>query len=114
MSDAISSILSQIRSFQSQAQAGGIGRRVDVADTSHPAAVSGTGFSQALKEAVGTVNDAQGEAGRLRRDFELGDPKIDLARVMIQSQEAQIGFKALVEVRNRLVQAYQDVMSMPL
>jgi flagellar hook-basal body complex protein FliE len=112
MSDAITSILSQIRSYQSQAT--GVGKSVESSGARAPIGANASGFAQALEQAVGTVNQAQREAGQLTRSFELGDPKIDLARVMIQSQEAQIGFKALVEVRNRLVQAYQDVMSMPL
>ena len=46
--------------------------------------------------------------------FEMGDPSADLAKVMVASQQSQIAFRATVEVRNRLVQAYQDVMNMPL
>ncbi|WP_369010220.1 flagellar hook-basal body complex protein FliE [Enterobacter hormaechei] len=44
----------------------------------------------------------------------MGDPSADLAKVMVASQQSQIAFRATVEVRNRLVQAYQDVMNMPL
>ncbi|MBM9924556.1 flagellar hook-basal body complex protein FliE, partial [Stenotrophomonas lactitubi] len=42
------------------------------------------------------------------------EPGADLAKVMVASQQSQIAFRATVEVRNRLVQAYQDVMNMPL
>ena len=48
------------------------------------------------------------------RFFELGDPRADLARVMVAMQQSQVAFRATVEVRNRLVQAYQDVMNMPI
>ena len=48
------------------------------------------------------------------RAFELGEPGADLARVMVAAQQSQVAFRATVEVRNRLVQAYQDVMNMPL
>ena len=44
----------------------------------------------------------------------MGDPNADLAKVMVAAQHSQIAFKATVEIRNRLVQAYQDVMNMPL
>ena len=44
----------------------------------------------------------------------MGDPSADLAKVMVAAQHSQIAFKATVEIRNRLVQAYQDVMNMPL
>jgi flagellar hook-basal body complex protein FliE len=46
--------------------------------------------------------------------FELGDPNADLVKVMIASQQSQIALRATVEVRNRVVQAYQDIMNMPL
>ena len=60
------------------------------------------------------VNDAQQKSGALAKSFELGEPGADLAKVMVASQQSQIAFRATVEVRNRLVQAYQDVMNMPL
>jgi flagellar hook-basal body complex protein FliE len=44
----------------------------------------------------------------------MGDPRADLARVMVAMQQSQVAFRATVEVRNRLVQAYQDVMNMPI
>lgn len=122
MSDAISSILSQIRTMQAQSQ--GFARGLEgVAAT--PPAMPGTAttaapeadrvsFSDALKTALSRVNESQNTAGQLRTAFELGDPKVSLTQVMLAGQEAQIGFKAVVEVRNRLVQAYQDVMNMPV
>jgi len=67
-----------------------------------------------LRGAMSAVNESQQVAGALRNDFELGRPGADLAKVMVAAQESQIAFRATVEVRNRLVQAYQDVMNMPL
>ena len=121
MSDAIASILSQIRTMQAQSQ--GLGGGLDkVAATppglgaAAPAAPASdrVSFSDALKGAIARVNESQNKAGELRTAFELGDPKADLTRVMLASQEAQIAFKAVAEVRNRLVQAYQEVMNMPV
>ncbi len=106
MSDAIASILSQIRSYESQASGAAAARA--------PAAANPTGFSETLQRAIGSVNSAQKEAGALTRAFELGDPNADLARVMVATQQSQVAFRATVEVRNRLVQAYQDVMNMPI
>ncbi|WP_143688100.1 flagellar hook-basal body complex protein FliE [Xanthomonas oryzae] len=71
-------------------------------------------FSETLRSAIGGVNEAQQRAGALSKAFEMGDPNADLARVMVASQQSQVAFRATVEVRNRLVQAYQDVMNMPL
>lgn len=118
MSDAISSILSQIRTMQAQSQ--GFARGVESGAPSAPALPgtvpgnSNVSFSDALKTAVNRVSETQNKASQLRTAFELGDPNVDLTRVMLASQESTIAFKAVVEVRNRLVRAYQDVMNMPV
>jgi flagellar hook-basal body complex protein FliE len=118
MSDAIASVLSQIRSFQAQVgqaggvappsapPAGGIGPA-----TGGPAAPS---FGQTLGDALQKVNRLQSETRTLQAAFERGEPGADLARVMVAAQASSVAFRATVEVRNRLVQAYQDVMNMPL
>lgn len=118
MSDAISSILSQIRAHQTQtlgplgnpAAAGDLrpSGGIDVGSPARP------DFQQTLRNAIDGVSKAQNEAGALQQAFELGDPRADLARVMVAMQQSQVAFKAAVEVRNRLVQAYQDVMNMPV
>lgn len=106
MSDAIASVLSQIRALQTQ-----------VRPEAAPAAQGATGgvnFGDVFKGALQKVNTAQAESRDLATAFELGDPRADLARVMVAQQQSQLAFRATVEVRNRLVQAYQDVMNMPL
>lgn len=108
MSDAIASVLSQIRSLQGQ-----IGQQTAPVNDA-PAAAKGSGFAETLQHAVSRVNESQLESTRLKTAFEFGDPSVDLIRVMMASQQAEIGFRATVEVRNRLVQAYQEVMNMPL
>lgn len=107
MSDAIASILSQIRAFETRPNA----IPIDPAAAQPAAAPS---FGETLQRALGGVNDAQKNAGALAQAFELGDPRADLARVMVAAQQSQVAFRATVEVRNRLVQAYQDVMNMPI
>ncbi|MGH8040209.1 MAG: flagellar hook-basal body complex protein FliE [Stenotrophomonas sp.] len=119
MSHSVTSILSQIRTFQTQ-----VGQPVSpLAETPQtnalqglvaPQDVQGPSFTETLRGAIAGVNDAQQKSGALARAFELGDPSADLAKVMVASQQSQIAFRATVEVRNRLVQAYQDVMNMPL
>lgn len=117
MTDAISSVLSQIRAYESRTR--GIG---DVAGTNaiNPgagaAAATGPqgGFSATLSRAIDNVSKVQAESGELQKAFEMGDPRADLARVMVAMQQSQVAFRATVEVRNRLVQAYQDVMNMPI
>ncbi|WP_368565466.1 flagellar hook-basal body complex protein FliE [Pseudoxanthomonas sp. UTMC 1351] len=116
MSDSVSSILSQIRSYQNQ-----LGTRAlepvqnpGAIDFGQSAVVKAPSFGETLQNAIQGVNTTQKEAGALAQAFELGDPRADLARVMVAAQQSQVAFRATVEVRNRLVQAYQDVMNMPL
>ena len=71
-------------------------------------------FSDLLSSAVNSVNDTQMKSGELSKAFELGDPNVSLAQVMIQSQKASVSFQALTQVRNKVVQAYQDIMKMPV
>lgn len=126
MTDSISSVLSQIRAYQTQlgqaprvagdmARSDAIqGLQGGLQASGQPGAVGGTSFSETLRGAIDGVSAAQAKAGALQRAFELGEPGADLARVMVASQQSQVAFRATVEVRNRLVQAYQDVMNMPL
>ena len=118
MTDAISSILSQIRAHETRTQgplgnpaAAGDARPSNAIDTARPAR---SDFQQTLSNAIDGVSKAQNDAGALQQAFEVGDPRADLARVMVAMQQSQVAFKAAVEVRNRLVQAYQDVMNMPV
>ncbi|WP_246294816.1 flagellar hook-basal body complex protein FliE [Piscinibacter koreensis] len=70
------------------------------------------GFQQALGKALGAVSQAQNEASALQREVQLDNPTVSLEQTMIAMQKAQIGFQATLQVRNRLVQAYSDVMNM--
>jgi flagellar hook-basal body complex protein FliE len=52
------------------------------------------------------------EASRLQREVTLGNPEVSLEETMVAMQKAQIGFQATLQVRNRLVQAYSEIMNM--
>ena len=71
-------------------------------------------FGQLLKQAINLVNNQQGQANDLRTRYELGDPDVDLVNVMIASQKASVAFEATAQVRNKLVNAYQEIMRMPI
>ena len=71
-------------------------------------------FSQALKQALETVNRTQQAASNLTGRFERGQQGVELAEVMVAVQKANISFQAATQVRNRLVSAYQDIMNMPI
>ena len=82
-----------------------------------PAASAGTqgvggGFAGALKGALNTVSAAQKEATRLQQEVQMENPKVSLEETMVAIQKAQIGFQASLHVRNRMVQAYTDIMNM--
>jgi flagellar hook-basal body complex protein FliE len=71
-------------------------------------------FGRVMEAALDRVSLTQSKAGDLQNKFQLGDPNTDLASVMLASSRAQVEFKGLVETRNRMVRAYQDIMNMPL
>lgn len=75
---------------------------------------SGNDFGNLLKDAINNVNEVQQEAGRLKTAFEMGDHNITLAQTMVASAKAGIAFGAAVQVRNKFVEAYKEVMSMPV
>ena len=67
-----------------------------------------------LKSTLNAVNDAQQHSSDLKIGFANGTTDKSLAEVMIASQKADLSFRAVTEVRNKLVSAYQDIMNMPV
>jgi flagellar hook-basal body complex protein FliE len=72
----------------------------------------GGGFAGALKNALTEVSAAQNESSRLQKEVQMENPKVSLEETMVAIQKAQIGFQATLHVRNRMVQAYTDIMNM--
>lgn len=72
----------------------------------------GPAFGEVLGESIRAVNEMQQGATELATAFEKGDPNVDLSQVMVELQKASVSFSAMVEVRNKLLSAYQDVMNM--
>src|SRR5579862_6297681 len=113
---AIDSVLAQIRSLSAQG-AGQVKPAAQAVAGLAPAttgAVQGPAFGDLFKQGIDAVNSSQQQADALANAWERGDPGVDLARVMIESQKASVSFRALTEVRNRLVSAYQDIMNMQI
>ena len=77
-----------------------------------PATAQPGGFSEVLKTAIEQTSQAQHKAQDLRRSFSLGEPEVQLHDVMVSAQKANISFQQMIQVRNRLVSAYQEIMSM--
>ena len=114
----IQSMLQTLRSYQSQA-AGGMdddGNKVgSLNGLSGSKSTEGpSGFSDLVRQTVNKVNENQQASNKLATAFEMGTGGVDLTDVMIASQKASVSFQAMTQVRNRLVQAYQDIMQMPV
>ena len=71
-------------------------------------------FSDMLGKAVNNVNELQQTTGELRTAYDMGDPNVDITKVMIAAQKSSVSFEALTQVRNRVVRAYEDIMNMPI
>lgn len=71
-------------------------------------------FSDLFVKAIDGVNETQKHATGMAKAYERGDQGVDITDVMIASQKASVSFQAMVQVRNKLVEAYRDVMNMPI
>jgi len=72
------------------------------------------GFAELLKASIDAVNETQTSASQMATALERGDRSVALPEVMIALQKASLSFQAMTEVRNRLVNAYQEIMNMPI
>jgi flagellar hook-basal body complex protein FliE len=103
----IDRVLAQIRSLSTQVRPNGT------------AAASGATpsvgeFANILRDGINQVNNTQQRASALSDAFDRGAPGVELPQVMTELQRASVSFRALTEVRNRLVSAYQEIMNIPL
>ncbi len=110
MSDmSINQVLAQMRVLSAQAQRG-VQAPPSVDATK---AVEGADFSSLLKNSIDAVNGVQKASGALKKEFEMGGD-VSMVDIAIASEKSKIAFTAMTQVRNKLVQAYKDVMSMPI
>lgn len=77
-----------------------------------PKGVGGASFADAMSQALQSVSKNQTEASRLQREVQMDNPTVSLEETMVAMQKSQIGFQAVLQVRNRLVSAYSEVMNM--
>lgn len=75
---------------------------------------SASDFSTMLKQAVDGVNDMQLVSKDAQQRFEMGDSSLSLAEVMLTKEKAGIAFEATVQVRNKVLDAYKQIMNMPV
>ncbi len=103
---ALDHVLAQLRGAAARA---GISNEVS---TTAAAGSKPADFASVLKASLDQVNGRQQQAANLARDFELGAPGANLQDVMVSIQKANISFQQTVQVRNRLVSAYHEIMNM--
>lgn len=90
-----------------------LARANEAAPTGSPAAVKPASFADTMSTALKSVNQGQNQASALSESYERGET-VDIAKVMLARQQAQVGFEATLQVRNKLLSAYKDIMSMPV
>lgn len=105
------SLMLQMRSLAAQAQAKPVESVDQIGQTGQEKAA---GFADLLAQSVESVNAEQHKSGAMKEAFEKGDPNVELSEVMLQVQKASLSFQAMTQVRNKLVEAYKDVIHMPL
>lgn len=71
-------------------------------------------FSELLLDAVDHVNNSMQEVTSLKESFQYGSEEVDLSQVMIASQKANVEFELMMQARNRLISAYQEIMRMQI
>lgn len=103
----INGLLAQMRTLAAQSGIAPAG------PASAPAA-GGVDFGQMLKQTIDHVDASSKTAMQLTDSFARGEPGTDLPQVMVAMQKADLSFRAMNEVRNRLVEAYRDVMNMQM
>ena len=96
-------LLTQMRAMAAQAQG---------QTTATTGAAGQSDFSDILKQSVEKVNDTQMSANKLADAFQAGDPNVQVSEVMVALQKSNVSFQAMLQVRNKLVNAYQDIMNM--
>ncbi|WP_092389758.1 flagellar hook-basal body complex protein FliE [Halopseudomonas salegens] len=74
----------------------------------------GSEFSEVMRGALDKVNELQKTTGDLRTSYEMGEAGVDLTDVMIASQKSSVAMQATVQVRNRMVSAYEEIMRMQI
>ena len=83
-------------------------QNIDIPNQSEPQ------FSSMFKDALDKVSELQSTSDALQEAYIRGDSNVDITRVMVASQKSSIAFQAVVQVRNKLVESYKDIMNMPV
>jgi flagellar hook-basal body complex protein FliE len=111
-SSRIESMLAQLKAAAQKPHAEGVNSISPTMGLQKTQGTNKVDFSDALKASLNQVNQVQQNAETLGKNFALGDDSVSLSDVMIAGQKANISFQTTVQVRNKLVSAYHDIMNM--
>jgi flagellar hook-basal body complex protein FliE len=117
-SGRIQAMLAQLKAASSAAPANlaapiqGLDGIKGITNGDGPKSTPSIDFATALKSSLDQVNQHQAKAVELGKNFALGDDSVNLSDVMVATQKASLSFQATVQVRNKLVSAYHDIMNM--
>ena len=76
--------------------------------------LSGANFSDMLGQAINGVNELQAASRNMQNAFDMGDPNLSLADVMVAKEKSSVAFEATIQVRNKVLEAYKTIMNMPV
>lgn len=105
-SAAVQSMLSQIRTFEARAKSQPDPVGMD-------GAVDKPSFGEFIKGAMNSVNDLQSKSKQMTTAYEQGDD-VQLTDVVLSMQKASIAFEATLQIRNKVIKAYEDIKNMPV
>lgn len=112
MSDMnVQQLLAQMRVMEAQAKSQ---ITSDAMAVNEMAAETKTDFSSVLENSLNSVNEASVRSGKMAAAFERGDSNISMAELMVNMEKASVSFQAMTQVRNKLLNAYQEIMNMPV
>lgn len=109
--NGVDSLLAQMRAAMALAQSGAM-QKPEVSPPAESVAGPSTDFAALLKSSLDNVAAAQNHADSMQKAFVLGDESVSLSDVMIDMQKASIAFQTSVQVRNKVIAAYNDIMNM--
>jgi flagellar hook-basal body complex protein FliE len=109
----VDNLLAQMRSAMAIAQ-GGVSPLTPNITAGTNGVAGTTDFASVLKSSLDSVAQAQNHAQTMQQSFVLGDDKVSLSDVMIDMQKANISFQTTVQVRNKFIAAYNDIMNMQI
>ena len=104
----VDSLLAEMRAAMQAAQGGAVSK----AGNPGVAGIGKTDFASVLKSSLDGVSQVQNQAVNMQNAFVMGDDKVSLSDTMIAMQKANIALQTTVQVRNKVVAAYNDIMNM--